>query len=109
MPIETPQFQVRHPSSQKFHRYLKEAANLHDLKQKDYGTAADPFANVRASEDWGMPAWVGAMVRLNDKVNRLQTYAKTGKLSNEGVIDSLMDILVYAGIARVLFEEDVDS
>jgi hypothetical protein len=45
------------------------------------------------------------MVRLTDKVRRLQTLAQTGELSNEGAIDSFMDIAVYALIARVLFEE----
>jgi hypothetical protein len=45
------------------------------------------------------------MVRLTDKVRRLQTLAQTGELSNEGAIDSFMDISVYALIARVLFEE----
>ena len=44
-------------------------------KQDDYGRGNDPFANVRASSDWGIPAWVGSMVRLNDKVKRLQSFA----------------------------------
>lgn len=96
---------TRHPNSQRFHDYLKEAGDLHDQKQRDYGHSDDPFANVRASSDWGFPPWVGAMMRLNDKVKRLQTLARTGNLSNEGAIDSFMDIAVYAIIARVLFEE----
>lgn len=96
----------RHPNSQRFHDLLEEAGALHDKKQRDYGKGDDPFANVRSSEDWGLPGWVGAMVRLNDKVKRLQTFAQTGELSNEGAIDSFMDIAVYALIARVLLEED---
>lgn len=96
----------RHPNSVKFHRYLGEAAELHDRKQSDYGRGDDPFANVRSSSDWGMPAWVGAMVRLNDKVKRLQSLARTGNLSNEGAVDSFMDIAVYALIARILFEDE---
>lgn len=100
---------VRHPNSMKFHRYLKEVANLHDTKQRDYGREDDPFANVRASEEWGIDGWVGAMIRLNDKVRRLQSLAVTGKLSNEGAIDSFMDIACYAIIARVLFEDESDK
>lgn len=103
---EVPVAPERHPNSEKFHRYLGEAADLHDLKQSDYGRGDDPFANVRSSSDWGMPAWVGAMVRLNDKVKRLQSLARTGNLSNEGAVDSFMDIAVYALIARVLFEDE---
>lgn len=79
---------------------------MHDLKQGDYGTDVDPFANVRSSVSWGVPAWVGAMIRLNDKVTRLQSFVKNGSLNNEGVEDSLRDIAVYSTIALVLFEEE---
>lgn len=94
-----------HPSSQRFHYILAELRALHDKKQADYGRADDPFANVRASQEWGVTDWIGAMVRATDKVRRLQAFANTGKLHNEGVIDSLNDLAVYTIIARVLFEE----
>jgi hypothetical protein len=102
-------FDLRHPSSMKFHRYLKEIANLHDIKQRDYGRESDPFANVRASEEWGIEGWVGAMIRLNDKVRRLQVLAVNGKLSNEGAIDSFNDIACYSLIARILYEDEFGS
>lgn len=79
---------------------------MHDRKQADYGTDTDPFANVRTTEEWGVPAWVGAMVRLNDKVQRLKSLIKNGKLHNESAEDSLRDIAVYATIALVLWEQD---
>jgi hypothetical protein len=97
---------IRHPNSSRFHAILKELGDLHDKKQADYGRGDDPFANVRASTEWGVPSWVGAMVRLNDKVRRLQTFSQRGTLSNEGVEDSLRDIAVYATIALVLFEQE---
>ena len=96
----------RHPNSERFHQILKELGDLHDKKQLDYGRGNDPFANVRASLDWGVPAWVGAMIRLNDKVKRLQSFSTKGSLANEGVEDSLRDISVYAAIALVLYEEE---
>lgn len=96
----------RHPTSQRFHDIMDELKALHDQKQADYGRTDDPFANVRASTEWGVAAWVGAMVRLNDKVRRLQKAAQGGPLANEGVIDSLNDIAVYAIIARILYEGD---
>jgi hypothetical protein len=99
----------RHPNSQRFHELLKEAGELHDKKQTDYGRGDDPFANVRSSSEWGVPAWVGAMVRLNDKVRRLQALATKGSLANEAAIDSMMDIAVYALIARVLYEQENSS
>lgn len=95
-----------HGGSHRFHEILRELGELHDKKQKDYGTALDPFANVRASEAWGMRPWVGAMLRASDKVNRLQSLVKNGRLRNEPAEDSLRDIAVYAIIALVLYEQD---
>lgn len=96
----------RHPNSQRFHDLLREIGELHDRKQADYGSDTDPFANVRASERWGIPGWVGALVRLNDKVARLQSFARKGVLANESAEDSMLDIAVYALIAKVLYEEE---
>ena len=90
--------------SARFHELLAEIGQLHDKKQQDYGRSEHPFANVEASTEWGVKPWVGAMVRLNDKVRRLQRFAATGQLSNEGAYDSLKDIAVYALIAHVLLE-----
>lgn len=89
----------------RFHAVLADLGRLHDKKQSDYGRTDDPFANVRASEDFGIAGWVGAMVRANDKMRRLQKAAAGGTLSNEGVEDSLMDLAVYSVIALVLYRE----
>lgn len=96
-----------HKGSRRFHELLTEIAELHDRKQQDYGTENDPFANVRGSEEFGTPAWLGALMRLNDKVQRLKSLAKKGYLANESVDDSLRDIAVYAIISLVLYEEKV--
>lgn len=98
----------RHPSSERFHELLKLAGETHDRKSADYGSATDPFANVRASQEFGVEPWKGAMIRLNDKVTRLKSLANNGNLTNESAQDSFMDIAVYALIAHVLYEEKVD-
>ena len=90
----------------RFHELLKEIGDLHNKKQADYGTDADPFANVRASQEFGVAPWIGALVRLNDKVVRLKQFARRGALANESAKDSMMDIAVYALIALVLYEEE---
>lgn len=90
----------------RFHALLQQIADLHDKKQADYGKDADPFANVRASRFWGIAPWVGALVRLNDKVSRLQSFARKGALANESAEDSMMDIAVYALIALILYREE---
>ncbi len=110
-PIEWPLGPAkRNPSSQRFHDILYKLGRLHDKKQKDYGTDADPFNNIRSSaKEWGIPAWVGAMLRATDKVRRLQKFADKGELANESVIDAFDDLAVYAVIARVMYEEDEES
>jgi hypothetical protein len=95
----------RHPASERFHAILHSLGALHDRKQRDYGRDNDPFANVRASEEWTVEPWIGAMIRATDKVRRLQTFAAKGTLANEGVVDAFDDLAVYAVIGRVLFEE----
>jgi hypothetical protein len=95
-----------HPSSKDFYNELIACGLLHAQKQRDYGKPEDPFANVRSTEEWGIAGWVGAMVRLNDKVKRLQTLARTGGLANESAIDSFRDIAVYSLIALVLYQQE---
>src|SRR5690349_2105720 len=94
----------RHPSTRRFLEIMEELAGLHHQKGKDYGNDKDPFANVSSSADFGVTPWVAAMIRANDKMKRIQRYACTGTLANEGVIDSFNDLAVYAVIGRVLFE-----
>ena len=90
----------------RFHAILAALGRLHDRKQADYGREGDPLANIRASAEWGVPAWVGALIRLTDKVRRLQAFARRGTLANEGAVDSLRDIAVYAILAEILLEEE---
>jgi hypothetical protein len=92
----------------RFHALLKEIGDLHDQKQNDYGTDHDPFANVRASQDFGVAPWIGALVRLNDKVTRLKHFAAKGSLANESAEDSMLDVAVYSLIALVLYREQAD-
>jgi hypothetical protein len=92
----------RHPESQAFKDTLDAMLLLHDRKQKDYGTKESPFANLEASEMFGIPAWIGIAIRSNDKMRRISTatqqWLETGsvQLSNESLDDSWIDLAVYA-------------
>lgn len=98
--------------SYKFLEILDRLETLHRQKQNDYGQDGDPYANVRASEGFGMPAWLGVAVRMQDKMKRLQTagtqYIKQGgvSLSNESLEDTFLDLAVYAIIGLVMLEEE---
>ncbi len=104
--IEQLKQQVFPKGDSRFHALLGQLGRLHDRKQADYGGQTDPFANVRASADWGVSAWIGCFMRLNDKVKRLQKFAQVGRLANESAEDSMMDIAVYSLIGLILYREE---
>lgn len=85
---------------------LERLRTLAIRKGKDYGTAGDTTANLRASEDFGIPAWVGCMSRGNDKMTRLKAFVKNGRLHNEPVDDALEDLAVYTIWAIVFRNEE---
>ena len=102
---ESPNEKAQPSGSERFHHILDELGQLHDQKQRDYGTVTDPFANVRASTEFGIPAWQGAVLRGNDKMARIKAFIRNGRLENESLTDSLRDLAVYAIISLVLWEE----
>jgi hypothetical protein len=96
----------RHPSSTAFVALLEEMQRLHESKSADYGSEEDPLANVRSGADFvNIEPWRGCMVRIADKVQRLRTYCRTGRLVHEGVRDTLLDLSAYSLLAIVLFDE----
>lgn len=103
--VRTQPVNERHPDSAAFLDTLTEMLQLHDRKQKDYGTSESPFANVRASEDLGVDPWIGGLIRMNDKMRRLHKAANGGEMANESVEDSLLDLAVYAVITLILYKE----
>ena len=92
-----------------FLEIVDEIVAMHNKKQADYGRTGDPFANVRASADFGVDAWKGCMIRANDKMRRIQSFAVKGSLENESLEDSLLDLAVYSIIALVLRREQVQQ
>lgn len=93
------------PQALPFAEILCEAMELHGKKSKDYGADGDPYANIRASEEFGVAPWHGALLRSNDKVNRLKQFAKKGVLANESAADSMLDLVVYFAITLMLYRE----
>jgi hypothetical protein len=91
-----------------FESVLEELNDLQKKKGADYGTKQDPLANIRASEKFGIPAWLGSIIRLNDKVNRVASFATKGTLENESLEDSLVDMAVYAIHALRLYRESLE-
>ena len=105
-----PELPRAHRSSRAFVALLDEMRRLHESKSADYGSEEDPLANVRSGADFvNIEAWRGCMVRIADKVQRLRTYCRTGRLVHEGVRDTLLDLSAYSLLAIVLFDEGRDA
>jgi len=97
----------QHRGHPRFYELLGEMRDIHDHKNHDYAGDGDPLRNFRQCERWGLPAWKGALVRLQDKVSRLEAFARQGELAvaDETVADTLVDLANYALLTRILFEE----
>ena len=94
------------PGSLPFLELLEELRQLHLSKSQDYGSESDPLANIRSGADFvNIEPWRGCLVRVADKVQRLKTFCKTGRLVHEGVRDTLLDLAAYSLLAIVLFDE----
>ena len=97
-------------TSQRFLDLLDEMRRLHESKSADYGSETDPLANIRQGAEFvGIEPWRGCMVRIADKVQRLKTFCRTGRLVHEGVRDTLLDLSAYSLLAIVLFDEGNDD
>lgn len=92
--------------SKRFYELLEEIADLHDRKSANYSTDNDPLSNLKMCEEFGIPAYLGTMVRISDKWSRLTQLSK-GKPDEvgESVKDTLMDMAVYSLLAIILWEE----
>lgn len=85
---------------------LKKMQETHERKAAEYGSDDDPFKNINEAADFGVSPWRGALVRLNDKVKSIGSYARTGQAPDEGVEDTFIDIAAYALISLVKWQEE---
>lgn len=86
---------------------LDELRELHLRKGADYGSAADPFENIRAAVNLGVGPHVASLVRAQDKWVRILRFIERGALENESFEDSLMDMAAYLLITVALLREQL--
>ncbi len=89
----------------KFMALIDEIVALHESKNSDYASDADPLSNLRRSEAFGVPAWQGALVRMTDKWSRIEQLASGKVPKHESLRDSLIDNAVYSLLTVLLLEE----
>ena len=90
---------------ERFESLLDRMRQMHLSKGNDYEINGKEYANIRAAEDWNMPAWTYAMMRADEKMRRLKNFANGTALQHEGVMDSMLDIAVLSLIGLALYEE----
>lgn len=81
-----------------------EMLGVHDKKAADYGRIDSKDANLYSSEKFGIPAWVGVAMRMQDKMHRIQKFVRDKNLVNESVDDSFMDLANYSLLALFLYQ-----
>lgn len=96
------------------HRFfdrLEALSNIHLAKSGDYGDGDDPLANLRAAEAWGLPAYYSALIRIQDKVTRLQSWVRKGGDigEHESIEDTCLDLASYAILLAILIQEEQDK
>lgn len=84
---------------EQYEKVQKEAIELFKKKNADYGDAFATFGPV------------GVIVRMGDKINRLNSVTRSGitMIDTESVRDTLVDLHNYAAMAVMLLDEDVKS
>jgi hypothetical protein len=80
-------------------------------KNADYAGFSDddPFANFRMCEKLGVTDSVtGFLVRMSDKISRVNTFSKSGKLmvKDESVKDTLFDLANYCILLAGFIESE---
>jgi len=86
---------------------LDAMSKLHLDKNAGYGSQHDAWSNFRLSEQWGVPAYIGCLVRMSDKYQRLQNLIAdpTNDKVGESIVDTAMDLAAYALIFVCLWQE----
>ena len=89
----------------------KQALAIMDKKNNDYSggeQAQDALANFKASVSLGMHPITGLLLRMQDKLQRLRSFAADGKLAvpNESAEDACLDLVNYAILAKALIIDE---
>jgi hypothetical protein len=89
-------------------RLADKARQLMESKNHDYrGGTGDPFANFRGSVTFGINPIIGIMLRMQDKMMRIRTFAEKGQLQvkGEGVEDAILDLINYSVLIAGMVED----
>jgi hypothetical protein len=80
---------------------------VYEAKDNDYSATGLPMGNLRKCEEAGIDAWRGCLVRIGDKMSRLENFLKKKEylVISEKAEDTVIDLANYAILMSCLLEE----
>ena len=86
---------------------LDNMQSVYEAKDNDYSATGLPMGNLRKCEDAGIDAWRGCLVRIVDKMSRLENFLKEKEylVISEKAEDTVIDLANYAILMSCLIEE----
>jgi hypothetical protein len=81
--------------------------SVYEAKDNDYSATGLPMGNLRKCEDAGIDAWRGCLVRIGDKMSRLENFLQEKEylVISEKAEDTVIDLANYAILMSCLIEE----
>jgi hypothetical protein len=86
---------------------LDNMQSVYEAKDNDYSATGLPMGNLRKCEDAGIDAWQGCLVRIGDKMSRLENFLKEKEylVLSEKAEDTVIDLANYAILMSCLIQE----
>lgn len=92
-------------SVEEFRVIIKEIDSLHYKKNHDYA-GGNYLSDLIASSRAGITPWKNALLRLQQKMSRLESFAKQGEfmVDDEKLEDTCKDLAVYSILCLILYK-----
>lgn len=85
---------------------LDNMQKVYEAKDNDYSSTGLPMGNLRKCEDAGIDAWRGCIVRMGDKISRLENFIKKNEYKvAEKAEDTIIDLANYSILMSCLLNE----
>ncbi len=82
------------------------AVGIMKAKSSDYAQENDPYANFRGSEFLGINLKRGILVRVMDKISRINNLIDREAQVKESVENDCLDLMNYINIILMKFQEE---
>lgn len=89
---------------------LNNMQKVYEAKDNDYSSTGLPMGNLRKCEDAGIEAWRGCLVRMGDKISRLENFINSQEyMVDEKAEDTILDLANYSILMSCLLNEIYDE